>query len=443
MPGATVDSAVFGPSGLRDQLAAQLSGIGILRDSDYKPVGAWGGDPAGDTTPNATDIRIVAVCDGLVCPAGAPLTDLDDLTVELELGQGARALGAPGSCADGEGTTCPGTVEIPFDLGLPGLPISLDGNVVAQAGWTVELGFGLSRQDGFYLLDNPVPGTGVPDGEPTNGPEEIRVNVGATMGTAPIRGHIGFIAMEADEPASRPQHERCAPDRPARPDAPAACDTMAAPYTLGLTGAYCTSRILLTDLLTGDPSRFVKAPRLSGDITLGVGIKTGIADGSAVSETLPTFTAYFSFAWGFTDAGFGDPEIMLEHISVAPGQIFERMFGKVLDELSPILEPTKPVREFLFSPIPVISDLSEFFDGPPVTMVDLAKLAGFVDVELLSDLDTLLDFLDTVRDLSTTGEIELVKQLKFNKDAVQGPPKTPDQVSELWGGGNPTVPAST
>ncbi|WP_137843520.1 calcium-binding protein [Microbacterium sp. 2FI] len=440
MPGATVDSAVFGPNGLRDQLAAELSGIGILRDSDYAAVGTWGGDPAGDTTPNATDIRIVAVCNGVVCPAGALLTDLDDLTVELELGQGARGLGAAGTCAAGEGTECPGTVEIPFDLGLPGLPISLDGNVVAQAGWTIELGFGLSREDGFYLLDNPVPGTGVPDAEPGNGPEEIRVNVGASMGTEPISGHIGFIAMEATDQMPNGNASGARLIAQLGLDAPATCDTMADPYTLGLVGTYCTSRILLTDLLTGDPSRFVASPRLSGDITLGVGITTGIASGSAVNKTLPTFTADFSFAWGFTDAGFGDPVIALRDISVAPGQIFERMFGKVLDELTPILEPTKPVREFLFSPIPVISDLSEFFDGPPVTMVDLAKLAGFVDVELLKDLDTLLDFLDTVRDLSTTGEIVLVDELLFDPAAAQGPPKTPDQVSELWGGTDPVDP---
>lgn len=436
VPGATVDSAVFGPDGLREQLASPLIGIGILRDSDFAAVGPWGGDA--DAVASASDIRIVPICTGdVICPAGALLTDLVDLTVELELGQGARALGTAGECVDGEGTICPGTVGLPFDLGLPGLPLEFTGSVTAQAGWTLELGFGISREDGFYLIDNPVPATNVGDAEPDGGLEELRINMGVTLGAAPITGRIGFIAMEATDnaPGGSPSGARLITQIGL--DTGGDCQPLDAVYTTGVSSAYCWDRVLITELLSGDAGSVVTAPQLDGDIALDLALTTGVAQGTTVNKTMPTFTAQFTLEWGFSGSGASDPTIALHDIRVDAGEIFERMFGSVLEELEPILEPTKPVREFLFSPIPVITDLSEFFGGEPVTMVDLAKLTGVVDVSLLEDIDDLLGFLEQVSALSTTNSLLLVEHLEFASDAAQGPPQTPDQTSELWGGGSP------
>jgi hypothetical protein len=436
VPSGTVDQVLFQPGGLREKLALKLTGLGILRDSDYKPVGPFGGDT--DTTPGATDIRIVPVCGGVVCLPGASMTDLDEVTVELELGQGSRGVGTPGACTAGDGTPCPGEVNLPIDLGLPGLPLKLNGTAKARAGWTLELGFGLSRTDGFFLLDNPLPGTGVADPEAADGPQELRVNLGADLFAADgakITGVIGFVNMEATDNKPGGKTSGAAVVAQVGLDAPG-CAPQPAPYNLGVVGAYCTSRIPGSQLINGDPSRYVTTPRLEGDVAIDVKILTGLGTGT-VDKTLPSFAADFSLTWGFDTnlSALPKPSIALKNIGVAPGEIFHKMFGQVLDSLGPILEPTEPVRDFLFSPIPVISDVSQYFGGPPVSMIDLAKASGTVDVELLKDVDALLDFLLVAKGFTSDKRIKLLDNLTLDGAVAQGPRRMPDQVSQLWGGG--------
>ncbi|KQZ07562.1 hypothetical protein ASD23_17165 [Agromyces sp. Root1464] len=441
MPGATVDEAVFGPQGVRQALADKLIAAGVLRDSDYGAVGTWPAEAAGDTTADATDLRVVPVCDDgaggeVVCPAGAPLTDLLDLRIELELGQGARTIAGDG-CPDA--TACPGTAEIPLDLGLPGLPLSLTGTVTAQAGWTIELGFGISRDDGFYLLDNPVPGTGLADPEADGGPQEIRVNLGAHLvESVPIAGRIGFIGMEATD--NRPGDQASGASLTAQLGVVASeCDGLdGTPFEAGVAAPadHCTGVIPITSFLSGEVGEFLTEPSITGGIHLDLAINTGITSGetfSTVNTTLPSFVADFTLDWEFTGDTSSDPAIALDHIGVKAGELFTKMFGEVISTIDPIIEPIEPIREFLFSPIPVISDLSEFFDGPPVTMVDLAEASGLVDVSLLKDINQVFEFLELARTLANGDSITLIEHLELSSSSAQdSAPPTPDEVEELY-----------
>ncbi|MBM7831219.1 Ca2+-binding RTX toxin-like protein [Agromyces cerinus] len=428
LPDADVNAAVYGAGGIREVLAQKFIAAGVLRDSEYQAVGTIPGDA--DTVPSATDIRVVAICnDGGVealCDGTEQLTFLVDLRFELELGQGARAL--TGGCPVGDAAACPGVSTIPLELGLPGLPVSLTGSVTASAGWTVELGFGVSRNDGFYLLDNPVPGTGVADPE-TGGLEEIRVNVGANLTAGePIAGRIGFIGMEAVDNSTAPS----APSG-ARLSAQLGLETSGCQnldvttYGSGVAGTHCTSVIPISSFLSGDIGDLLTEPRIEGGINLDLHIDTGIATGGNVNTTLPTFELDFGLVWAFDGSGAGDLELELRDIGVAPGQMFTKLFGEVLRTLDPILAPTKPVREFLFSPIPVISDLSEYFGGDPVTMVTLAKALGVVDVSLLEDIDQLFDFLEMIEGLADGSPFPLVDKLELSPETARGAPLTQDQ----------------
>ncbi|HEX5995331.1 MAG TPA: calcium-binding protein, partial [Jiangellales bacterium] len=437
LPSGDVATVLYGPSGLRAKLATELNNRGILRDSDYQDLSAdYPGDPAGDTTPNATDIRLVPICDGALCPPAASLGELDEVIVELELGQGSRDVAVPGTCAAGEGTSCPGEVDLPIDLGLPGLPLTLSSHATARAGWTLELGFGLSRTDGFFLLDNPVPGTGAIDTESAISPQELRINIGAELApgdSGKIEGVIGFIGMEATD--AKPTKSGAKLLAQIGLDAPGPCTMQPAPYNAGLGGTNCTGRILGSQLLTSDPAQFIGQTTLTGGVDIALHIATGITgEDDTVNEVLPSFETDFKLGWGF-GAGLSslpEPTISLENIRVAPGQIFNKLFGEVLNELGPILEPAEPVREFLFAPIPVISDLSQYFGGPPVSLIDLAKLTGTVDVELLKDLDELLTFLQNAAAFTSDQKITLVQQLDIKGTVAQGPPRTPDQIPQLW-----------
>lgn len=439
LTGADVDAVVFGTNGLRDQLLAGFgpAGLGVLVDSDYAALAGFPGttgDPAGTTTPDATDIRIVPICGGAVCSGSAPLTDLTDVTVEMELGEGDpdAASCAAAACVDGE------LVDLGF--GLDGLPLSLDAQIQARAGWRFELGFGISRDDGFYLIDNPVPADNTANSwesdDDATVPQEIRVHASAEMpANGTITGVLGFLAFEAENTSTTGVDVKAQLGL----QAGTSCSLPAA-YTEGVSGAYCWNRVRLTTLLSGGVSDVLTAPRVSGGANAHLALNTGVAatvngrDYSAVNASLPSIVADFTLEWTFTEAAIGDPVISLDNIGVAPGEMFTRLFGGVLKTLDPVLEPIQPVRDFLFSPIPVLSDVSELFGGDPVTMADLAETFGDVDLSLLKDIDELLSFVQSAQQLGAGTPIRILDHVSISGDAAQGPPRSPDQVAgELVG----------
>ena len=71
------------------------------------------------------------------CGNGEQVTAIDDFRITVKLGQSLNK-------------------NVPFDLGLDGVPLSLQGGLRAGVGWSLLLDFGLSR-NGPYLVKS---GTG-------------------------------------------------------------------------------------------------------------------------------------------------------------------------------------------------------------------------------------------------------------------------------------------
>ncbi len=415
----TVQEVLFDNGGLRDKLHTALDGQGILKDSTYPLV-----YPADPNAAQASDIRIVPVCNGALCLLSADATSIDEIRVEMELGEGTPATGE----------------DLPIDLGLPGLPLSFKADTPAQAhaGWTLELGFGLSRDNGFFLLDNPVPGSGTPDTEPSGGPQELRVDLGIDLFGAPaskIRGTIGFIPLEAtdNEPGGNPSGANLLVQ--VGLDGPGGCLAQPAPYNAGLASPYCTDRISGAQLLSGLPSQFLTDASIDGDVDIDIKVETGLGSGT-IDKTLPSFATDFVLSWHFsTDSpdALPDPVIALQDIRVDAGELFKKTFDDVFGAVGDVLEPTQEVRDFLFTPIPVISDISEFFGQGTIAMIDMARAFGNVDTRLLKDINEVLDFITTVTTLGTA-ELVLVDELTIAPDEAMGPPKTPDQIADLYPG---------
>lgn len=100
-----------------------------------------GGSPAnlildlnGDGSVTADDVSVVALCGDPAdrCVDGAAITAIDDFRITVKLGKQIDQ-------------------NVPFDLGLDGVPLSLQGGLKAGGGWSLLLDFGLSR-DGPYLV---------------------------------------------------------------------------------------------------------------------------------------------------------------------------------------------------------------------------------------------------------------------------------------------------
>ena len=100
-----------------------------------------GGGPAnlildmnGDGSVTVADVSVVALCGDPAdrCADGDAVTAIDDFRITVKLGQQIDK-------------------NVPFDLGLDGVPLSLQGGLHAGGGWSLLLDFGLSR-DGPYLV---------------------------------------------------------------------------------------------------------------------------------------------------------------------------------------------------------------------------------------------------------------------------------------------------
>src|SRR5262249_45253009 len=84
------------------------------------------------------------------------------------------------------------------DLGLRGLGLNLDANLKLAVGFRFDVGFGVSSDDGFYLL------TGAPGSAP-----ELQVNLKASISDpqqlAQLQATLGFLQLTAaDQPVSQP-----------------------------------------------------------------------------------------------------------------------------------------------------------------------------------------------------------------------------------------------
>ena len=113
-----------------DKLKDGAGGAGLLEDTN-------GVDPSGDAT--IDDIVVTPLCGNpaTVCANGEGVTTnfIRDFRVTFKIGQ----------AIDG---------DVPFDVGLKGLPLRLTGGVHGNGHWSLLLDFGLSFKDGPYIVAN-------------------------------------------------------------------------------------------------------------------------------------------------------------------------------------------------------------------------------------------------------------------------------------------------
>ena len=108
------------------------------------------------------DVVVTPLCAGNPCADGSGLGLLTDMRVTFKLGDDLF------------------NAELPFDIGLDGFPLRLAGNVKSGGRWSVLVDFGLSKDDGPYLVTKGKPSAAPdaanlkvnrpPDEDPTTDP---------------------------------------------------------------------------------------------------------------------------------------------------------------------------------------------------------------------------------------------------------------------------------
>ncbi len=375
--GAAFNNGVAQPVG--DALSSTGSDLGALQSTLASTVT----DALDDSglLQGAVDVHVfcggTTVCD----PDGAGHTILDVTDVQVRFTIGA---------------TVAETDEIPFDFGFPGLRIATadgdnDGDpdgIKPAVEWSIDVGFGLSLEDGFYLV------TDWPDSE---------IELAATVNTPDFTADIAFLGIEIDSDNSDT----------AKPDGRRA-EELALDLAINLPDDG-DGKLSLTDLSNLDPVELI--PVLEANVDLYWHIETAPDFGGASGDNgaLPRLladlnivaTACLGAPSGSCDPtdgfDFDIPEFGFDNVQLDIGSFIGEFLGPVLGEVQNFTKPLQPVIDVVSAPIPGISQLAELVGADPVTLLSLFEAISGNDLTLVKTLLKVITFVNALEALDTGG----------------------------------------
>ena len=404
--GGMRDAAASGlPAAVADPLQTGADGVEAIRlvvtdYIDHFATALEGLAPGGDLENTIEDelesllgldpdtVDVVAKCDdgggGLQpCAGGQTLLELRDIQALFTFGDMVEA-----------------TTGV--NLGLEGLPLTVEGGINAFAEWGVTLGLGVNVSDGPYIaLDGAAP--------------EFLVSAGVTLAGGPtdcgaplaglgyttdrcLTARLGFLGVEA--------LDRNAPDQ----------SFVGAALGLDIAGS-SPDKLTLGDLVSGNVSL---EAQVAAGINLDLHIRTGIAGATA---DLPSIIGTFGLNWEigafdpvdpaastFEDlatASIGTPTVAFDNLHLDLGEVLDKFIEPVTNEIKKITGPLQPVVDVITAPIPVVSDLAELVGEPPVTMLSVLEGASGADLSLIKALAAFITFVNGIPDGSGLQPIPL------------------------------------
>ena len=235
-----------------------------------------------------------------------------------------------------------------FDLGLPGLGLETDGGMNLSLNWTLEFGFGVSKDNGFYF----ILGSG----------DEISVEATVNLGGIDILGKLAGLGMKLSTDA----------DDNAKISFGVDLDSSTSLYsdsrgTMDITdvaGATHSKNIGLTrlsNIISNMPEFSFKASALL-DATITVGILKDVKGSDA--PKFPNIVGDFEFEWkdgAIEKLGFSSMKLDM-------GSFISGVLGPIVSKIQKVIEPLEPLIDFLTTPFPVLDDLGLYY-----TPLSLAK----------------------------------------------------------------------
>ncbi len=382
--GDALRSAAEGLEGIADAVGevldltgGDLTSIEGIRTAVTNALSALLGDFLPQTL--APSISVLLTCDGVEndCdPATHGPGDVDDIAVVLTLEDTIEA-------------------TAPINLGLEGLPLSVQGGVTAGAQWSLSAGVGLSREDGPYLAN--------PTASLTAFVRPAANPAADCVGVLP-QSNGSYANWAADDPATPAvEEERCLKLRlgfldveaiDARPDGQRT--TIEAAATLGLSDTTNDDgRITFNELTEGNVE--VDAS-IGGALRINLALRTGIAD---TGTDLPSVlgTVFFGFAANQDNFEGAEPEFRFGDLHLDIGTYLARFLQPVIGGINDVIAPFKPIIDVINAPIPVVSDLAAMVGEPPVTMITLLAAATGADLGMVTAILSIIQFVGTMSEV--------------------------------------------
>ncbi|MCX6399965.1 MAG: calcium-binding protein [Propionibacteriales bacterium] len=306
---------------------------------------------------------------GTTCESGTSVTEIEGVTLGLILGQGK--VSAENGCEDDADLgDCLGG-ELPVDLGLPGLSIKTgeSGSVKGGVGWSLDVKIGLSRTRGFYI----------------NTSKENEFAVGANLQlvgsgneeTADLQAQLAIINVDVKKRADKPEF-------------------------VGLFGIDIIGSD--GDLTLAEIARVRVADAIKVSIKAKVDINWHLK--ATVDAAMPGVSTDFRLTWGWGVSAGGPPVkpsntdnlvIRFNNVTLNAGDFFGKALKPYLTQIVDAAKPLQPILDTIFTPMPVISDLSKAAGGKEVTIASLAET--FNTLPGGAKLKPFLNALKTVRSL--------------------------------------------
>jgi Ca2+-binding RTX toxin-like protein len=377
---ATVTSAV-------GAAATTLSAFGVVGTA---PAPAAGATTVSYTDSATTTTAVPAVpvkayrLPGVPCEDEDSVTEIEGVTLQLKLGQGqiSAADGCKTSQAFGECITA----KLPVDLGLPGLSLKTGdgGSVSGQVGWGLDVKLGLSRTRGFYVDASK-------DDEFQVGAQLALDRVGGD--TVPdLQAQLAIIDVDVEKKTDKPefvgyfgidiQDSKLDKDDDL---------TLTEMRSLKVADAIEVSVKATVNVFWHlEASASAALPGVSTDFrlvwtwgaTTGTGAGTGTGTGASPSPSVspsPRPTTTTPGTGTAPKPGTARPRdtagltVAFEHVTLNAGEFFGDALNPYLTQVVDATKPLQPILDTIFTPMPVISDLSVAAGGKPVTIASLGE----------------------------------------------------------------------
>lgn len=289
---------------------------------------------------------------------GSPLTSADEIDIKCESDGIKFNLRLKRTAALIDTSANP----IDFDLGIPGLGLSVDGNVKMEVGFDLKLKFAISATDGFYL--------------DTSDSEELRVDFNLTIPGLKAKGQLLFLQLEVLDES----------DGVSLAGDPRDLTHFTGYFSVNLKDTSGSGNKLTFADMTGSGFTFDKF--IDAELGAEAKIALDLILSFGGDTRFPRLLAEFDLDWNWALGGDedGNLEFGFHNVSLDVGSFIADFMGPILEEVSKITKPLQPVVDVITAPLPLISDLA----GEPFSLLDMAEAFGMISPSTRKFIDVLV-----------------------------------------------------
>ncbi|WP_095879142.1 hypothetical protein [Fibrobacter sp. UWS1] len=251
---------------------------------------------------------------------------------------------------------------IGFDFGFPGLSLDATGGLNLKLNWSLEFGFGVSEDNGFYLIlgdQNEIDVSAVIDFDKTSINGSLAgLGMSLSMGTDTwALLNFGIDLGEGYDEKFSLTHARESFVRDNESGDVEKSDV----GELEKYGRVDLARVI-GNLPTFNYEAYI---HVQADISVGIS-----KDVAGNTPKFPTIGGKFVFEAGklLSDESFEIDALGFHEMNIELGSFVNGVLGPIVSKIQQVVEPLKPLIDFLTTPFPVLDDL-----GIVITPLDLAK----------------------------------------------------------------------